>query len=112
MGRFGRSGIEVVAKRGERGGGVVAVPDQRVRVDRRGVVDGDAAHVVVGGAEVSGVLACEIRERRGLVEYVEQVLGAEVWADALDREPEGVGEVVVVDVPFASGEHPWHPDSL
>lgn len=52
------------------------------------------------------MLACEVRERRGLVELLEQVLSAEVWAVALDREPDGVGEVAAVDVPLALGRIP------
>src|ERR1700712_3641136 len=90
--------------------GVVVAPDQRHRVDRGGVAYRYASQVVAIGPQVPRVLPGEVRERGGAREHVEQVLGAEVGTDPLDREPELVGEVVVVDVPLAAGEHAGHPD--
>jgi hypothetical protein len=48
-----------------------------------------------------GVFTGEVRERRGVGEHAEEVLATKVGAGPFDREPERVGEVVEIDVPFA-----------
>jgi hypothetical protein len=55
-------------------------------------VHGDAAQVVVGGPDETGLLADQRRECGGVGDRVQEGLGAEVGADGVDGEPERGGQ--------------------
>ncbi|RPK89357.1 hypothetical protein EES47_11455 [Streptomyces sp. ADI98-12] len=97
---------------GQGGMGVVGAPDQGVRVDRRRVDEGDAAQVVADGPDERGLFADEGGQGGGGGDGVEQRLDAEVRADRVDDQTEGVRQRLVVGGPLGAGRVPGHPDPV
>src|SRR5579859_557533 len=62
----GLNRAEEGAQGAQRGVRVVAPPDQRVRIRRRGVMHGDTPQAVVGGPQQSGLLTDEAGQVRGV----------------------------------------------
>ncbi len=92
--------------------GVVAVPEERVRVDGCRVGHRDAAQTVVRGPDEAGVRTHEGGQGRGVGDGVEERVGAEVGAGRLDGEAELGDEDLVVGGPLGTGDDARHPDPV
>ncbi|MBL7252955.1 MFS transporter [Paractinoplanes lichenicola] len=83
--------------------GVVAMPQQRVRINRRRVGHRNAAQTVPGRPHQPGLRADESGQRWRVGDGVEQRVGAQVGPGRLDGEAELGRQLVVVGGPFGAG---------
>jgi hypothetical protein len=90
----------------------VGAPDERPRVQRHRVDDGEADKPKATRPGDPAALADERHERAGRRDGVKDRLAADRVAGGVDIEAERFGEVMKVRLPLAAGDDAGHPGTV